>query len=245
MFSLTPLEAFTHGDDFRALSVRDSERILNPFLGVDHAWMGGPTFPPHRHAGMCAVSYLFADSETGVLNRDSIGTRNLIRPGGMHWMTAGSGIVHEEVPAESGKTVHSLQIFVDLSDENKSLDPFALIVEPEDVPVVQRGGATIRIPVGNFDGVRSPVTPPTPVTILDLSLAAGAEIRIPLLTAATGQTLFVLVISGAIACLGRRFDADGPAIPVVRGPRKEEGVTVAAADGPAQAVVFIGAQLHS
>lgn len=72
--------------------------------------MSGPTFPPHQ--GFSAVSYLFLDSETGINNRDSIGTQNLIKSGGLHWTTAGKGIVHEEVPAETGKTVHSLLIFI-------------------------------------------------------------------------------------------------------------------------------------
>ncbi|BBQ03352.1 hypothetical protein BSFA1_84800 (plasmid) [Burkholderia sp. SFA1] len=241
MFSLAPVKAFTHGEHFRALAVRNPEGMLDPFLGVDHAWMGAPTFPPHRHAGMCAVSYVFLDSETGVLNRDSIGTRNLIRPGGLHWTTAGSGIVHDEVPAESGKTVHSLQIFVDLSREKKSIAPSPLIVEPEEVPVVTQAGATIRIPVGNFGGEVSPAIPPTPVTILDVSLAAGAEIAIPLLS---GQTLFLLPISGAIEYLGQRFGPDGPAIPVFHGRPDCEGVAITAADGPAQAVVFFGEQLQ-
>lgn len=51
--------------------------------------MSGPTFPTHCHAGIAAVSYLLLDSKKGMDNRDSIGTENLIRPGGLHWTTAG------------------------------------------------------------------------------------------------------------------------------------------------------------
>ncbi|WP_455820879.1 pirin family protein [Pseudomonas cerasi] len=61
---------------------------------------------------MSAVSYLLSDSETGMPNRDSLGTQSLIQPGGFHWTMAGKGIVHKEVPAEQGKTVHGLQIFI-------------------------------------------------------------------------------------------------------------------------------------
>src|SRR6266508_3788 len=89
-------------------------KLIDPFIGVDHAWMSAPTFPPHPHAGFSAVSYLFLDSETGIANQDSIGNHNLIRPGGLHWTTAGRDVVHEEVSAEAGKTVHSLQLFVNL-----------------------------------------------------------------------------------------------------------------------------------
>ena len=134
---IAPLQRANHGSHFRAYGLRGVAALIDPFLGVDHAWMSAPTFPPHSHAGFSAVSYLFLDSETGVDNRDSLGTRNLIRPGGLHWATAGSGIVHEEVPAEAGKTVHSLQIFVNLAASQKDIAPFALPLEPEDVPVVQ------------------------------------------------------------------------------------------------------------
>lgn len=105
---IASLQRANHGSHFRAYALRGVAALIAPILGVDHAWMSGPTFPPHRHAGFSAVSYPFPDSETGIDNRDSIGSHNLIRPGGLHWATAGSRIIHEEVPAESGKTLHSL-----------------------------------------------------------------------------------------------------------------------------------------
>lgn len=169
------LRQLNHGSHFRAYALRDGTQALNPFLGVDHAWMSGPTFPPHSHAGFSAVSYLFLDAETGIDNQDSAGTKNLISPGGIHWASAGSGIVHEEVPAEPGKTVHSLQIFVDLPDEYRTAAPFALSLEPEDIPVVEFPGVTVRVPVGKFGDTRSPMAPPTDVTLLDVTLAEGAE----------------------------------------------------------------------
>lgn len=71
------------------------------------------------------MSYLFLDSETGIDNRDALGNRNLIQPGGLHWTAAGKGVVHEEVPAEQGKTVHMLQIFINLPQEHQADAPFA------------------------------------------------------------------------------------------------------------------------
>ncbi|WP_436304007.1 MULTISPECIES: pirin-like C-terminal cupin domain-containing protein [unclassified Variovorax] len=56
--------------------------MIDPFLGIDHAWMSAPTFPPHPHAGFSAVTYLFLDSETGIANPDSPGNSTLIQPGG-------------------------------------------------------------------------------------------------------------------------------------------------------------------
>src|SRR6185369_4691129 len=143
MNDIAQLHRMNIGSGFRAYSLRGGERAepIDPFLGVDHAWMSAATFPPHPHAGFSAVSYLFLDSETGVNNRDSLGNHNYIQPGGLHWTAAGRGVVHEEVPAEAGKTVHMLQVFINLARERQSAPPFALSLAPQDVPAVQLPGA--------------------------------------------------------------------------------------------------------
>lgn len=148
MPAIATLQRANHGSHFRAYGLRGAAALIDPFIGVDHAWMSAPTFPPHPHAGFSAVSYLFLDSETGIDNRDSIGTHNLIRPGGLHWTTAGRGIVHEEVPAETGKTVHSLQIFVNLPPQRRDIAPFALSLAPQDIPVVQLPASRCACPSG-------------------------------------------------------------------------------------------------
>jgi redox-sensitive bicupin YhaK (pirin superfamily) len=116
MSQIAQLHSMNIGKGFKAFALRGggAEDAMDSFLGVDHARMSEPTFATHPHAGFSAVSYLFLDAETGVKNRDSLGTRNLIRPGALHWSAAGRGVVHDEVPAETGKTVHMLQIFVNL-----------------------------------------------------------------------------------------------------------------------------------
>lgn len=72
---IASIQRINHGSNFKAYGLRDAVTLINPFIGVDHAWMSGPTFPPHPHAGFSAVSYLFLDSETGITNRDSLGTK--------------------------------------------------------------------------------------------------------------------------------------------------------------------------
>lgn len=101
---IATLQRANHGSQFRAYGLRGAAELIDPFLRVDHAKMSGPTFSPHPHAGFCAVSYVFLDSEAGMDNRDSQGTHNLIRPGRLHWAVAGRGIVHEENPAEGGRS---------------------------------------------------------------------------------------------------------------------------------------------
>ena len=155
MQHIARLQRMNHGSQFRAFSLRGDmyAKPIDPFLGVDHAWISGPTFPPHPHAGFSAVSYLFLDSETGIDNEDSLGNRNLIQPGGLHWTAAGDGVVHEEVPAVTGKTVHMLQMFINLPANKQAEAPFVFSVETQDVPVVHLAGAKIRVPPQGPDRV--------------------------------------------------------------------------------------------
>jgi redox-sensitive bicupin YhaK (pirin superfamily) len=239
MSVIAPLHRANHGSHFRAYGLRGT--LIDPFLGVDHAWMSAPTFPPHPHAGFSAVSYLFLDSETGINNRDNIGTRNLIRPGGLHWTTAGRGVVHEEVPAETGKTVHSLQIFVDLPADLKNVEPFPLILEPQDVPVVHLPGVKVRVPVGSLAQARSPLAPPTDVTMLDISLEEGAELTVPILS---GHCAFVMPIFGTVVVDGQSFDLNDLKLPVFPAHDSPHPISIRAPHGSAKVMLFSGRPLH-
>lgn len=230
-----------HGSHFRAFGLRGVAEWIDPFLGVDHAWMSGPTFPPHPHAGFSAVSYLFLDSETGITNRDSIGNHNLIEPGGLHWATAGSGIVHEEVPAETGKTVHSLQIFVNLAPALRDMAPGSLSLAPQDIPVVTREGVKVRVPLGQFADVRSPLNPPTNVTVLDISLDEGAELILPI---EAGHSAFIMPIVGAVQVDGQLFELNALELPVYAEQNTAHSITVRAVQGSAQIMLFSGQPIH-
>lgn len=231
------------GNGFRAYSLRGGQHAepIDPFLGVDHAWMSAPTFPPHPHAGFSAVSYLLEDSETGVLNRDSLGTRNLIKAGGLHWTAAGRGIVHEEVPEVTGKAVHMLQIFVNLNVDKQKDAPFALSLEPEDVPVVELTGAKIRVPLGIFGDVHSPLAPPTPVDLLDISLEPNAQVSIPL---SAGKGAFVMPIDGIVEIDGVAFDASKGQLPAYSAESEPRAIMIRALQGSTKVVFFSGAPLR-
>lgn len=233
------LEKMTHGTDFRAMTLRDNGRTgaLDPVLGVDHAWMAGPTFPPHQHVGFSAVSYVFPDAETGLSNQDSIGTSNLIRPGGLHWTAAGRGVVHEEVPIEAGKMAHLFQIFVNLPEGKQSAPPFALSLEPEDVPIADLPGVRIRVPLGCFGETRSPISPPTEINLLDIYMDAGAAQNVPV---APGHNVFVMPVKGRTSVNGVDYDAEDARLPAFAASDRGQTVALEARDGAAQVAVFSG-----
>lgn len=241
MAVIARIQRANHGGHFRAYGLRGAAALIDPFIGVDHAWMSAPTFPPHSHSGCSAVSYLFLDSETGIDNRDNIGTQNLIRPGGLHWLAAGSGIVHEEVPAEAGKTVHALQIFVNLSPDRQAIAPFALSVEPHEIPVVQLAGVKVRVPVGCFGAARSPIDPPTAVTMLDISLEQGAALMAPV---AAGQCAFVMPIFGSVSVDGREFDHNDLCLPVFPAQQHPRVIALQAPRRCVKVMFFAGRPLH-
>jgi redox-sensitive bicupin YhaK (pirin superfamily) len=240
--AIARMQRANRGSHFRAYSLHDSDpAILDPFLGIDHAWMAAPTFPPHPHAGFSAVTYLFLDSETGITNRDSKGNHTLIEPGGLHWTAAGSGVVHEENPALEGRTVHLLQIFVNLPVARQEATAFALSLAPQGVPVVQRTGVRVRVPFGSFDGVHSPLVLPTEVSLLDISMDAGAELALPL---AAGQQAFAMPIFGSAELDGHRFGVDDLGVPILPAAEHASTHRLAAKAGSAKVAVFVGTPLQ-
>jgi redox-sensitive bicupin YhaK (pirin superfamily) len=237
------LQPMNLGRHFRGYSLRGGEAAepIDPFLGVDHAWISAPTFPAHPHAGFSAVSYLFVDSETSIDNRDSLGGHNVIHPGGLHWTAAGRGVVHEEFPVETGKTVHMLQMFVNLRRERQRAAPFAQSLGPEDVPVVQLPGVKIRLPLGRYGKTRSPLIPPTDVSLLDISLDDGGELSVPI---DAGQAAFVMPIHGALLINGRRCELEAYTAPAYPAQAAAYAISLAAAQGAAKAVLFAGPPLR-
>src|SRR5262249_19075719 len=139
-------------------------RMVGPFIFFDH--MGpvqlaeghGMDVRPHPHINLATVTYLF---EGEILHRDSVGSEQLITPGGVNWMTAGRGIVHSErSPAaarKSGPRLHGLQLWIALPKEHEETDPRFEHHDTRDIPEVGRPGARLRVVAGKAYGARSPV----------------------------------------------------------------------------------------
>lgn len=193
--------AMAHDEGFQATNVGlfNLGEEIDPFIQLDHFRMARPVFGAHPHAGFSAVTYMFEDSENSFVNRDSLGNREMIRPGDTHWSQAGSGLVHEEVPETNGVFAHGIQMFVNLSAADKFTAPRALHLNAADTPVFNdETGARVRVVVGSAFGKHSPLEPLTKVTFLDVIVPANTKFEHQV---EVGDSAFVLVIKGAA-----RFD---------------------------------------
>jgi redox-sensitive bicupin YhaK (pirin superfamily) len=168
---------------------------IDPLLMVDHFRMTKPTFGPHRHAGFSAVTYVFEDSRSPHLNSDSLGNDLAIHPGALHWMVAGRGVEHDEWPGGENPEVHGLQFFVNLPADKRNIDPYAVHLEPNDVPEYRAAGVRIRVVAGKLDEFRSPVQLPQPFSIFDAFLDSGACTNLP---AQAGWGAWLYVLDGSI-----------------------------------------------
>jgi redox-sensitive bicupin YhaK (pirin superfamily) len=167
---------------------------------LDDFRVKGRPFGPHPHAGLSAVSYVFEDSPGALRSSDSLGNSIVMGPGGIVWAQAGAGMMHEEIPAVRHLEVHGLQIFVNLSAKNKSVTPRVLQLAGQDVPVWGNpDGDRVRVVVGSFEGVLSPLVPAEPFHLLDVELRR--RIAFPL---EKDHNVIVNVLAGSV-----RVSADG------------------------------------
>jgi redox-sensitive bicupin YhaK (pirin superfamily) len=190
------LREVQHRPGFRTVSARCSVELeLDPILNIDLFHMSAPTFAPHPHAGLSAVTYMLPESEGVFRNRDSLGDRSRIGPGAFHWTQAGAGMVHEELPETPGQDCWGLQIFVDLAAANKQLPARAFHVDAQEIPEVVGPGSVVRVLAGSFGAARSPLTQlATAVDMFDVTLEPHAVLQLPF---AAGHRVLVLAITGS------------------------------------------------
>ena len=139
---------------------------LDPFLLLDHFQSKNPAdyqagFPLHPHRGIETVTYLLAGA---VRHRDSVGNAGEIGPGDLQWMTAGRGIMHEEMPQVRPEGVAGFQLWVNLPEKQKMIAPRYQNIHANEIAEIQRdGGAKIRVIAGRLTAlsVRSAASPPS------------------------------------------------------------------------------------
>src|SRR3954466_15343141 len=137
-------------------------RMIGPFIFMDHAGPIAdiPSEPsaldvlPHPHIGLSTVSYLF---DGQVTHRDSLGVEQIIRPGEVNWMTAGSGIAHSERfedPSALHGGLEMIQTWVALPEKDEEAAPAFNNYSPGELPVFTDKGIWMRLIAGNAYGLR-------------------------------------------------------------------------------------------
>ena len=181
----------------------------SPFLLLDYA---APTrFEPtterrgvgqHPHRGFETVTFVYAGE---VEHRDSTGNGGVIGPGDVQWMTAGSGILHEEFHsstyAAQGGPFEMLQLWVNLPAKDKMTAPDYQGITAASIPAVSLPGdaGTLRVIAGDYYGTRGPATTFTPINAWDVRLHAGKSIDLP---QPEGWTTLLVVLAGTVLLNG-------------------------------------------
>ncbi len=171
---------------------------LDPFLLLDAFGSDDPAdylpgFPWHPHRGIETITYVL---EGEVEHGDSLGNRGVIAAGDIQWMTAGGGIIHQEMPRGNGRRrLSGFQLWANLPAKEKMMAPRYREVKGADIPLVTRpGGTVVRVVAGEVDGVRGPVTEiVTDPRYLDVSMPPGAAFTEPL---PPEQTVFAYLFEG-------------------------------------------------
>ena len=200
------------GDGFPVRTLFSYDNLgkhISPFLLLDHA--GPAEFTPtsarrgvgqHPHRGFETVTIVY-DGE--VEHRDSTGSGGKIGPGDVQWMTAASGILHEEFHsqdfAQRGGTLEMVQLWVNLPAKDKMAEPGYQTIVDGDIPSIalKNKAGSLRLIAGEFDGHQGPARTFTPIDVWDIRLNAGKSINLDL---HEGRNTALVVLRGAVQVNG-------------------------------------------
>ncbi len=180
----------------RSIATRELD-YLDPFLLFDHFGSDNPDdyragFPMHPHRGIETVTYML---EGLVAHRDSMGNEGTIGGGDVQWMTAGRGILHEEMPKPRDGKMAGFQLWVNLPAQLKMTRPRYQEIASSQIPEVplENGGA-IRVIAGQYQGMQGAVTDIyADPTYLDVRLAPHSTFRHPI---ERGHSAFAYLFEG-------------------------------------------------
>jgi redox-sensitive bicupin YhaK (pirin superfamily) len=186
-------------------------RMIGPFIFMDHA---GPVTDmptqvssldvlPHPHIGLSTVSYLFGGQVT---HRDSLGVEQIIRPGEVNWMTAGSGIAHSERfedPSALTGGLEMIQTWVALPEKEEEAAPSFNNYTPDQLPVYTDKGVWMRLIAGDAYGLRNGVKTNSPLFYLHVILQPGAKFALPKEHSERG----FYIVTGSLELAGITYDA--------------------------------------
>ena len=182
--------------------------MVGPFIFFDQMGPGefltgrGLDVRPHPHIGLSTVTYLFDGS---ILHRDTLGSEQPIVPGDVNWMTAGRGIAHSErtdpaLRARSNR-LFGIQSWVALPKPAEEAAPAFVHHPGATLPVIEDGGARVRLVAGEAWGERSPVAVSSPLFYADAALLPGAVLPLP----DGHEERAAYVLDGEVEVAGDRF----------------------------------------
>jgi len=214
------------GDGFPVRNLFPSNELdceVSPFLMLDYA--GPQYFTPtdhprgvgeHPHRGFETVTIVY---EGMVAHRDSAGNAGVIGPGDVQWMTAASGIVHEEFHekefARKGGTLHAIQLWVNLPRASKMSTPGYQTILNADIPAIdlEGGAGRLRVIAGSFLEHTGPAHTFTPIQLYDLQLKAGhrGQLSMP-----SGDNTSIFVLQGRVSVNGSQAAGEAELIVCTR-----------------------------
>jgi redox-sensitive bicupin YhaK (pirin superfamily) len=238
------------GDGFpvRSLFLHASHgRQISPFLLLDYA--GPARFEPtterrgvgvHPHRGFETVTIVYAGE---VEHRDSTGAGGTIGPGDVQWMTAASGILHEEhhspAFAAKGGTFEMVQLWVNLPAKHKMAKPDYQTLRDAVIPSIELpdSAGIVRVIAGDFGGHKGPARTFTPIDIWDVRLKANHDAAF---TLPEGHTLAVVVLAGTVDINGAEIAREAQTVLFGR----EGGPITVATHNDAKLLICSGAPIH-
>jgi redox-sensitive bicupin YhaK (pirin superfamily) len=203
---LPPVRDLGDGFTVRRALPSAHRRMVGPFIFFDQmgpaAFEGGEGLDvrPHPHIGLATVTYLL---EGEILHRDSLGSKQAIRPGEVNWMTAGSGIVHSERtdPAirDQGQRLFGLQTWVALPRQAEEVAPAFAHHKADAIPTIEDDGTRLTLIAGRSDGIVSPVQTFSDMVYADIVLRDGARYQLK----AEHVERALYVVEGTIEVVGQ------------------------------------------
>ena len=190
---------------------------IDPFLMLDAFSSSNPDdyiagFPPHPHRGFETVTYML---DGHMVHRDHMGNEGDLRAGGVQWMTAGKGVIHEERPKMTDGLMRGFQLWINLPAKEKMKPAAYQNIEPEQVPIVRlENGATVKVIAGslalNGTVYCGPIDSGSTETVyLDIEIKQGSCLTLPLPKRHSG---FIYLFEGNAEIANQEVPNNGAAV---------------------------------
>jgi len=205
--AVIPTQTVLEGGGFKVRRPAAMGSLMSPFLLLDE--MGPADYGPgeavgapwHPHRGFETVTYMLAGE---MKHEDSVGSKGVITPGDVQWMTAGKGIIHSEMPTkkmmDEGGLMHGFQIWVNLPAKDKMMNPRYQDITSDQSPTIDKDGVWARVIAGECLGIESSIDTVIPITYVHVKMQPSASLDKNLDTELNGM---IYVFKGEVSIEGK------------------------------------------